>query len=107
MTYQADCDRHNAESKEAYRLWEVWQDSKKEEDKDKWWAALTNLPKKSYLTIQLKIWPGDEVEADKIKEMLENNGTNLPWLNQNLYHGDKIIAEIIEARASVWPKPAM
>jgi hypothetical protein len=107
MSYKEDNQKHIDECKAAHALWEVWQKSKKDEDKDIWWAALTGIKSKKYLTIQLTIWPGDEVDADRIKEMIESNGTNLPWNGENLYHGDKVIGEIMSARASTWPKPAM
>jgi hypothetical protein len=107
MSYADDMAKHAAECKAAHDLWEVWQQTKKDEDKDKWWAALSGIKSKKYLTIQLKIWPGDDVDADKIKEMLESNNTSLPWTNEVLFHGDQILGEIIEARASVWPKASM
>lgn len=104
MSYKEDNDRHMAELKEVHRLWEVWQATKKDEDRDKWWAASTSSHSKKYLTVQLTIWPSEDVDADKIKEMLESNGCSLPWDGQNLYHGDQVIGEIIKARASIWPK---
>lgn len=107
MTYKADNEKHMAECKTAHALWEVWQTSKKDEDKEIWWKALSSIHNGKYITVQLTIWPAEGADVDKLKEMLESNGTNLPWDGENLYHGDQIIGEIIRARASVWPKPSM
>ncbi len=107
MSYIDDMEKHAAECRAAHDLWEIYNKTKSEEDKDKWWAALSGIKSKKYLTIQLKIWPGDDVDADKLKELIEGNNTSLPWKNECLFHGDQILGEIIESRASVWPKPAM
>lgn len=107
MTYKSDCDKHAADCKEAHRLYKVWQITKKDEDKDIWWKALTGIHSRKYLTITMTVWPVEGVDADKLKEMIESNGISLPWDGQNLYHGDQVVAEVIKARASTWPKPAM
>jgi len=107
MSYQEDNEKHMDECKAAHALWEVWQKTKKDEDKDIWWKALSGITNKKYITLQMTIWPEDGVDIEQLKEMIENGNVNLPWLNHNIYHGDKVIAEVIRARASTWPKPAM
>jgi hypothetical protein len=104
MSYKEDNEKHIAECKAAHALWEVWQASKKDEDEEMWWKALSSIHNGEYLTIQMTIWPAKGMDVEKLKEMIESNGTNLPWDCQNLYHGRDVIGEVIRARASVWPK---
>jgi hypothetical protein len=82
-----------------------WQASKKDEDKDIWWNALSSIKSKNYITITMTVWPEDGVNVEKLKEMIENNGVG--WLNQKIYHEDQVVAEVIKMMTSIWPKPAM
>ncbi len=107
MSYQTDCDKADADRKEAHRLYEVWQASNKDEDREIWFKALSNVRHRKYLTVQLTVWPSEDMDAEKLKEMIESQGVSLPWLNQEVYHGDKVVAEIVSARASVWPKKSI
>lgn len=107
MTYKADCERHDAECKEAQRLYNIWQTTKKDEDKDIWWKALSSVHHRKYITITMTIWPSEDMDAEKLKEMIENNGVSLPWVDQNIYHGDQVVGEIVRGKVSIWPKPAI
>lgn len=105
MTYKKDLEKWEADIQESRRLYNIWYTTKSEEDKDKYLKF--TVSSKKYLTIQLKIWPADGIDADKIKEILENNGCSIPWIDENVYHGDEIIGEIIEAKVSCYPKKSL
>jgi hypothetical protein len=106
MSYRGDCEKHDLACRETRRLWEVWQSTKKEEDFNKWWTA-SSLPAKKYLTINLKVWLEDGVDAEVFKMLLENGDTNIPFTNCGVLQGDVLLGEVIEGKASIWPKPCL
>ncbi len=104
MSYKEDHQRQMDEQKAAHALWELWQKTKKEEDRVIWWNALSSIKSKSYITVSMTLWPEDGVNVEDLQKMIENGDVTLPWLNHTIKKGNKVVAEVVRARTSSWPQ---
>lgn len=59
---------------------------------------------KKYLTVNITVELAGDLPAEEIKEMIELNGTNIPFNDQIIFHGNHEIGRSRNGRVSVWPK---
>jgi len=57
-----------------------------------------------YLIISMKVVPFKDVDADKIKKMVEDQNVNLPFFNLLAHNDRQPLGRIHEVKAECYPK---
>lgn len=99
MKYKEHQALHDAECAESQRLYKIAQETKSEEDYKKWSEFRTTTH--HYLTINLKLWPDDDLKAKELKRLIELG--EITFAGNAAYHKGELVGELLEMKASVWP----